>query len=147
MRAIDLDIPRVPIAKGRPRVYHGHGITPERTRNEEKAIRELFETEYPGFEPLTGRLIVSCRFWMPRNGRPDVDNLLKLVTDSLNGLAYEDDEQIEVLTGVRILPDRKVIGNNGKPRWRHSGDPLTRFGEPYEPHTTIRIEEIERNTK
>lgn len=142
MQALTLLIPRTPVPKGRPRVYKGRGVTPERTRREEKAIRDIFREEYPDFAPLTGRLIVTCQFWMPRNGRPDVDNLLKLVTDALNGLAYEDDEQIETIVGIRHLPDRKVPGRNGKPRWRRAGDPLTWCGEEYKPHTSIRIEEI-----
>ncbi|MEF2736309.1 MAG: RusA family crossover junction endodeoxyribonuclease [Bifidobacterium choerinum] len=141
MQALTLIIPRPPVPKGRPRVYKGHGVTPERTRREEQAIRDLFRDEYPDFTPLTGRLLVTCQFWMPRSGRPDVDNLLKLVTDALNGLAYEDDEQIELLMGIRHLPDRKVPGRNGALRWRRAGDPLTCCGEPYEPHTSIRIEE------
>ena len=29
---IDLVIPGDPVSKGRPRVYHGHGITPDKTK-------------------------------------------------------------------------------------------------------------------
>lgn len=144
---ITLTIDGTPIAKGRPRVYRGHGVTPERTRQAEQAIRDTFNRKYPGFQPFEGRLAMTCRFWMPRNGRPDLDNLVKLVTDALNGLAYRDDEQIDTVTAYRHLPDRKVRGCNGRMRWRHTGDPLTHHGEEYTPHTAIRIEETptERN--
>lgn len=144
---IMLIIDGTPIAKGRPRVYRGHGVTPERTRRAEQTIRDAFTEKYPDFQPFNGRIIMACQFWMPRNGRPDLDNLVKLVTDALNGLAYRDDEQIDTVAAYRHLPDRKVPGRNGRMRWRHSGDPLTHYGEEYTPHTAIRIEEIPTERK
>lgn len=55
-----------------------------------------------GFE-LIGPLAVELTFYMPRPKtvknvwactRPDIDNLQKIIADSLNGLAYKDDCQI-----------------------------------------------------
>lgn len=145
-RIIEFDIPGIPVAKGRPRVYHGHGVTPERTRLAEQHVKNAFQAQYPDFTPLEGRLVLVAHFWMGKNGRPDLDNLEKLVMDALNGLAYHDDEQIEAKHSQRHLPDRKVPGRHG-PRWRRAGDPLLWFGQPYEPHTHIRIEETNINHK
>lgn len=140
--AITLIIPGPPVPKGRPRVYGGHGVTPQRTRDAERTVRDLFMRENPDFVPFTCRLMVSCHFWLMKTGRPDIDNLMKLPIDALNNLAYVDDEQIDVLWGRRYMPDRRVPGQNGRMRWRHSGDPYTWMGEEYEPHTCIRIEPL-----
>lgn len=35
-------------------------------------------------------------------GRPDVDNLVKLVLDALNGLAYDDDAQVVEVTARKF---------------------------------------------
>jgi len=36
------------------------------------------------------------------SGRPDIDNLVKFVTDALNGIFYRDDAQITKVTAVKI---------------------------------------------
>lgn len=77
-------------------------FTPKATRDAEKRIRAAFKTLYPGFEPLGGRLVVDVRFYRQTARRVDLDNLVKLITDALNGLAYVDDEQIEVLHAERV---------------------------------------------
>jgi Holliday junction resolvase RusA-like endonuclease len=38
-------------------------------------------------------------------GRPDADNVLKLVADAMNGIAYRDDAQIACATIVRGYDD------------------------------------------
>ena len=32
-----------------------------------------------------------------RRGKPDIDNILKVVLDGLNGIAYEDDKQVTIV--------------------------------------------------
>ena len=77
--------------------------------------------------------------WHPR----DFDNLAKLVTDALNGVAYADDVQIIDARILKHRPDRRVPGSKpGSMRNRKTGDPLLFMGEPYEPHTEIHISEI-----
>jgi Holliday junction resolvase RusA-like endonuclease len=41
--------------------------------------------------------------------RPDWDNLGKLVSDSLNGLAYKDDSQIVEATAAKYYSDRPRV--------------------------------------
>lgn len=140
MNGFTLLVPGEPIAKGRPRVYNGHGVTPKRTRNAENRVYAEFRLKYADAEPLEGPVRVEVEFWKPKRGRPDLDNCVKLVTDSLNGVAYRDDEQIKQLESVAYEPDPIVKGKRpGTWRKRKTGDPLTHHGVPYEPHTYIRI--------
>ena len=99
MTSYSLIIPGDPVPKGRPRVYRGHGVTPSRTRIAESRIRADFMAKYPDGEPFDGPVKVVVEFWKAKRGRPDLDNLVKLVTDALNGVAYRDDEQIQTVEG------------------------------------------------
>ena len=104
-----------PAAKGRPRfkVFRGHAMayTPAKTKRAEQAVKEAYKSAYGDKEPFAGAIWLSVEFYMPipkslskkkreeLRGRwhckkPDVDNLLKLVQDALNGLAWKDDSQI-----------------------------------------------------
>lgn len=135
----DLTIPGDPVPKARPRVLNGHGVTPVQTRSREDYIRNLFTQEYPGVKPLECPVEITMRFYMPDHRTRDFDNLAKLVTDALNGLAYKDDRYITTAIIYKILPSIHVPGVKGV-RKRHQGDPLTdRCGNPYEPHTQVRI--------
>ena len=53
-----------------------------------------------GIVPLHGDLRVSLDFYRPAK-RGDLDNLLKVVFDSLNGYAYGDDQQIVEIHAMR----------------------------------------------
>lgn len=93
---IDLVVPGDPKAKGRPRLSaSNHTYTPKLTRVAEKSVRSAFEATHPGWEPLAGRLRIEVDFFRRTRHRVDTDNLLKLVKDALNGVAWVDDEQID----------------------------------------------------
>lgn len=140
MTGFAITIPGDPIPKARPRVYGGHGITPRRTLDAEKRVRDAFQARYPDSTPNDGPVEISAVFYMPKRGRPDLDNLLKLVMDALNGLAYRDDAQVMRFHATKITPDQHVPNDRtGGTRKRRSGDPLTHHGEPYTPHTLISI--------
>lgn len=53
-------------------------------------------------KPLTGPLAVEIRLEWPDRRKHDVDNI-KALLDSLNGIVYEDDGQIEDLHTLRVL--------------------------------------------
>ena len=111
---LKLTIPGPPVAKQRARITRrGFAYTPKKTVAYETFIRELFAVNYSDFEPLTGPLevMVSAFFPIPkgtskknralmeagtlrRDKRPDADNVLKIITDALNGCAFMDDGQI-----------------------------------------------------
>ena len=78
--------------------------TPTKVKIYESLIRHAFQ-ESVGlhWEPWDGPVVVSviCGFKRTKTGknvsyaiRNDVDNLLKAVSDALNGVAYADDRQI-----------------------------------------------------
>lgn len=113
-----------PTGKGRPRVAmrgkHPHVYTPETTRKYEQKVREAFLAEYPDFEPTEHAVELDITASMPipkswpkskkhaaQNGKieplskPDLSNILKIIEDGLNGVAYKDDSQVTVIYGEK----------------------------------------------
>lgn len=119
MIRIDIDVPAVPVPqpRQRTRIVTGdngafvHNYTPkEHPVNAFKAgIREAFRRAW-SHAPLRGPVEIEAYFFMPRVGRmiwarkpmprkphtvrPDLDNMIKAVKDSLRGLAWMDDSQV-----------------------------------------------------
>lgn len=109
-----LIIPGKPMGKQRPRVLKsGFAYTPAKTVNYETLVKEIFATECrlekPSDKPI--RLEIRAYFQIPQSAskskkelmrknlirptqKPDMDNIIKIVADALNGLAYLDDKQI-----------------------------------------------------
>ena len=111
-----VQIPGRPIAKGRPRFTQSargvHVFTPARTADWEAVVQAEMRKVCP--HPLEGplELSVSFNFHYPRNwpkakreaaeegelfwyeGKPDLDNLVKLVKDAGNGIIWRDDAQV-----------------------------------------------------
>ena len=102
-----------PVAKGRPRVTKWGAYTPEKTVNYENLVQFSYLQEYKNIEPLEGYLKIEIAFYMPipkstskknrelmigwkllPDKKPDIDNMIKSITDALNELAYQDDKQI-----------------------------------------------------
>ncbi len=121
-----------PVPKARPRVFRGHAATPKRTQQAEAQLLAIYMIQNPGEEPFTGPVGVDCSFYMPIatswskskkkmaaegllpcKGRPDIDNLTKLVLDALNGFAFKDDSQIIVQISRKLYsgeyPDGATI--------------------------------------
>jgi len=127
---IAINIPGKPLGKQRPRMCRsGRTYTPNQTVNYETLVRELFAIEYPGFVPMSGPVDVTIRavYAIPKSatkkrlaeieaGRerptktPDVDNIAKIVTDALNGLAYDDDKQIVNLFVGKYYGSAPMVG-------------------------------------
>ncbi len=121
-----LNIPIAPQGKGRPRVVRNYGqtqvYTPDATANAEKVIQ--VEALRAGVRPLDGPVAVEIivRHRAPKslnrvqrgkalNGdllptrKPDLDNVAKLVLDSLNGRAWADDAQVTSLKINRLYAE------------------------------------------
>lgn len=104
-----------PVAKGRPRVVNGHTYTPQKTADYENLIKQCwiiahgrnittnpiellvdFYVRIPqSMKKADKEMAVACE--LRPSKKPDIDNLVKAVTDALNELAYWDDAQIVTL--------------------------------------------------
>lgn len=94
-----------PQPKLRPRVCKGRAYTPTKTINAEAELRFLaLQSVGPGFTMIDTPITLGLQFIMlkPKSAkkrthhcvRPDIDNLIKLVADGLNGVLWKDDALI-----------------------------------------------------
>lgn len=62
-------------------------------------------------KPLLGRIGVEIEYYAKDKRSRDLDNLLKCLCDSLQGLAYENDSQVDEIRIVRreIEPPGKLV--------------------------------------
>lgn len=122
MEKITLTVPGPPTPKGRARSLRGGGhYTPAATRAAERHIANLWQATHGLRQPHEGPVVVdvaatftpptSWPKWRralalggtwPHLVKPDIDNLLKLVKDALNGLAWRDDSQVIVVIGRKL---------------------------------------------
>jgi len=94
-------IPDRAVPKGRPRL--GKRVyTPARTKAWEEQVAWQWRMVHRFTEPYMGRveLIVVFNF-AKRPYAADTDNLVKAISDSLEGLAYENDRQIDHIDAWR----------------------------------------------
>lgn len=92
---LELVIPGDPIPKARARVTkNGGSFTPARTRGGEEAVAWRVRQAMGDRVPLEGPMGIAVEFYCATRRRTDGDNLLKLVTDAMNKVAYMDDSQI-----------------------------------------------------
>lgn len=102
---IEFTVHGEPIPKSRPRAKAGQRpFTPQRVKTGEANVRSAFEIAYPEFEPLPRgvHLRIDVTFYRSTRHGVDTDNLLKLVTDALNRVAFADDEQISNVHAYRV---------------------------------------------
>ncbi|MFM2013110.1 MAG: hypothetical protein RLZZ396_1894 [Planctomycetota bacterium] len=122
-------IPGEPVAQPRPKVSTVGGFA--RAYVDAKhpchamrdAIKLVWQSQVG--RCLTGPVSVRMVFWFgrpkshskvrrskgePKISRPDIDNLVKLGLDALNGVAYIDDGQVYLL-----LAEKRYVGPNDQP--------------------------------
>lgn len=104
--------------KARPRVFNGNGITPKDTVAYENLVKLYYKQQDGRYLEGSIRAVITAYYKVPksytkkrvqaiRNGeeypqkKPDVDNIAKIILDSLNKIAYEDDSQIVELTVLK----------------------------------------------
>lgn len=99
---IDFTVLGEPRSKARPRFNRATGMayTPKETRIAEGVIAACYVSEAHG-RILHGSISVEVEFHLWRKSRRDIDNLLKLVLDALNGVAYGDDFSVDRVTAAR----------------------------------------------
>ena len=106
-------VPGKPFGKQRPRVTRtGHAYTPDQTVMYENLVKTTFLQQYPDCVPEGGPVFIEigAAFPVPQSwpkkkraqaldrkiypGKPDTDNIMKIIQDALNNVAYKDDAQI-----------------------------------------------------
>ena len=105
-----------PKGKGRPRFCRntGHAITPKDTVNYETLVRIEYGVAYSDFKFPDDAMLdmrIKAFYSIPKSAskkkrasmlaneirptkKPDMDNVVKIIADSLNQVAYRDDTQI-----------------------------------------------------
>ena len=117
------EVPGEPRGKGRPRfTKEGHPYTDSETRAYEKMIMAYYRQALGGFRWPDNAYVaveVTAVYPIPKSAtkasraaiqegkilprrKPDIDNVLKVVLDSLNGYAYKDDAQVVMVSGKKI---------------------------------------------
>jgi Holliday junction resolvase RusA-like endonuclease len=111
-RAVYINVPGEPVAKGRPRFStigkFPRAYTPKKTADYETQIREYAALEMRGSPMFDGPVVVRVVAWLaiPKSwskkrrataclhtSKPDADNFLKAAIDGLNGIVFKDDSQ------------------------------------------------------
>ena len=104
--------------KARPRVYNGHAFTPKDTVNYENWVKLCYQQQ--GGKLLQGsiRANIIAYYKIPKSyskkrvqairegkeypqKKPDADNVAKIILDSLNKIAFDDDSQVTELTVLK----------------------------------------------
>jgi len=118
-QSISFMIEGVPVSKGRPKFARRGKFITAYTPSKTRAAGDDFISKARKFapeNPFEGSVSLKIVFVMPipksvkkapvfHTKRPDLDNLLKLAEDSMNGIFYKDDSQIADIHA------RKVYGN------------------------------------
>ncbi len=118
---ISLVIPGRIAGKGRPRFARVGGFvrtyTDEKTRSAEAMVRTLAAEAMQGRPPVFGPIALEIvivqippESWSKRRrantrwitGKPDCDNVIKLIGDSLNRLVWHDDSQVAEIAFKRV---------------------------------------------
>lgn len=126
-----------PQTKGRPRFTRtGRTYTPAETKRAEETVAWTFRTAAPGWKPTKDAAFgVVAVFFCSTRHRRDVDNLLKLVLDGLNGVAWVDDMQVSEVSGriVRGVDDpRSDIVIYRTPARKKPTRPCEQCGAPFD---------------
>ena len=120
---LTFEVPGEPRGKGRPRFSRdGHAYTDSETKAYEKKIVTYYRQSLGGFRwpdnafvfvkvtahyPIpksatkAAKTAMEAGEWLPSR-KPDIDNVLKIVLDALNGVAYKDDSRVVSVSASKI---------------------------------------------
>lgn len=122
-----ITIPGMPQGKARARTVKGHTYTPDKTVNYEALIKMTFMQKYKQLMMCKQISIdITACFGIPKSAskiktqlmlegtirptkKPDLDNIAKVVCDSLNEIAYHDDSQIVELIARKFYSDKPRV--------------------------------------
>ncbi len=128
MKVYEFEIPGKPGSKARPRFGgNGHVYTPKETAAYENRVVAFFREAYPEHIPTVTpiRMTIMAFYPIPSSwpkkkvkaamageifpGKPDWDNVGKIISDALNEVAYKDDSQIYQCTIAKMYSDRPRV--------------------------------------
>lgn len=128
MKVYEFEIPGKPGSKARPRFGgNGHVYTPKETAAYENRVVAFFREAYPEHIPTVTpiRMTIMAFYPIPTSwskkktqaamageifpGKPDWDNVGKIISDALNEVAYKDDSQIYQCTIAKMYSDRPRV--------------------------------------
>lgn len=125
MRKVCITIPGQPKAKGRPRFARGRAYTPRSTLDYEQRVGEaarqkikdptgrdvqvdiLAVYQIPKSWPKARREAARVGDVLPK--KPDIDNVIKIVLDGLNGAAFVDDSQVHMVSAEKAYGDEPRV--------------------------------------
>jgi Holliday junction resolvase RusA-like endonuclease len=130
---IKFEIPGEAKGKGRPKFFRRGDFvgtyTPDKTASYENLVKLSFKREYPSLDLLKGaiEMRITVNTSIPKSysahkrklalfralrptKKPDLDNIAKIIADSLNGIAYEDDKQIVSLRVDKYYSEKPLVG-------------------------------------
>lgn len=105
--------------KARPRVFGKHVITPEDTVNYENWVKICYQQQDGRHIDAPVKAVINVYHKVPKSyskkrvkairegleypqKKPDADNIAKIILDSLNKIAYDDDSQVIELIVKKI---------------------------------------------
>ena len=123
---IHFTVPGNPVGMARPRVTINGTYTPRATKEYQAAVKAAFANQHKGkptAKPL--HVFLLALFPIPKSyskkkreailsgkdypaKKPDIDNISKIILDSLNGLAYEDDKQVVQLAVKKRYTEAEI---------------------------------------
>ena len=124
---LELTFKIIPRGKGRPRFFaRGKFVqvyTDAATKKHENELAKQAKAQLPSdYEKLSGPLAVDLKFYMPRPKslpkkdwegyhwkKPDLDNMEKILWDSLNDIVWNDDSQIAYISASKRYSDEPGI--------------------------------------
>ena len=121
---IAFEVPGEPRGKGRPRFNKATGAvhTDSETRAYEQKIIAYYRNQLQGFRWHDNAFVsveVTAHYPIPKSAtkaavagmqageilpsrKPDIDNVLKVVLDALNGVAYKDDSRVVAVSARKV---------------------------------------------
>lgn len=92
-----------PVPKGRPRfMKNGHVFTPESTLEYEALVAQSAMIAMIGKKPIETGVWLTVTAYISGKRKPDLDNVVKAISDACNAICYLDDSLI-----YRIIAERR----------------------------------------
>ena len=129
MRQIEFIVPGKPIGKERPRMNKRGGVyTPQHTRDYQNLVSIMYRSaggrEIEAKIPV--RVHIKAVYMIPKStnkamrelmheakilpvGKPDIDNVVKIILDGLNRTAWHDDAQVVSVTAEKAYGDEQCV--------------------------------------